>query len=47
MAIILGILQGITKRVLDGNNAGSHAKQIGNQALPVAKMGEIFLKEYI
>ena len=42
-----GILQGITKRVLDGNNAGSHAKQIGNQALPVAKMGEIFLKEYI
>ncbi len=42
-----GILQGITKRVLDGNNAGSDAKIIGEQALPVAKMGEIFLKEYI
>ena len=42
-----GILQGITKRVLDGNNAGSRGKMIGGQALPVAKMGEMFLKQYI
>ena len=42
-----GILQGITKRVLIGNNAGQNAKKIGKQAEPVAKMGEIFLKKYI
>ena len=42
-----GILQGITKRVLDGNNAGNNGKKIGNQAELVSKMGEIFLKKYI
>ena len=42
-----GILQGITKRLLVGNNAGKNAKKIGAQAAPVAKMGEIFLKKYI
>ena len=42
-----GILQGITKRSLIGNNAGQNAKKIGKQAEPVAKMGEIFLKKYI
>ena len=42
-----GILQGITKRVLIGNNAGKNAKTIGKQAEPVARMGEIFLKKYI
>ena len=42
-----GILQGIAKRLLVGNNAGMNAKKIGDQAEPVAKMGEIFLKKYI
>ena len=42
-----GILQGIAKRLLVGNNAGMNAKKIGDQAEPVAKMGEKFLKKYI
>ena len=42
-----GILQGIAKRVLDGNNAGNDASQVGELAEPVANMGELLLKDYI
>jgi len=41
------ILQGITKRVLVGNNAGNNAEEVGKLAEPVSRMGELFLKKYI
>ena len=42
-----GILQGIAKRVIDGNNAGNNAYEVGEQAEPVAKLGAQILKEYL
>ncbi|MDC1133311.1 phosphotransferase family protein [Alphaproteobacteria bacterium] len=42
-----GILQGITKRLIDGNNAADNAYQVGEQAEPVAKLGAELLKEYL
>ena len=42
-----GILQGIAKRVIDGNNAGENAYEVGEQAELVAILGENFLKEYL
>ena len=42
-----GILQGITKRVIDGNNAGNNGYEVGEQAEPVAKLGAQILKEYL
>ena len=41
------ILQGIAKRVLDGNNAGNNASEVGELAEPVANMGELLIKDYI
>jgi aminoglycoside phosphotransferase (APT) family kinase protein len=43
----VGILQGITKRVIDGNNAGENAFEVGEQAEPVANLGLKILKEYL
>ena len=43
----VGILQGITKRVIDGNNAGENAFVVGEQAEPVANLGLKILKEYL
>ncbi|MDC0531275.1 phosphotransferase family protein [Alphaproteobacteria bacterium] len=42
-----GILQGIAKRLIDGNNAADNAYQVGEQAEPVAKLGAELLKEYL
>ena len=42
-----GILQGIAKRLIDGNNAAENAYQVGEQAEPVAKLGAELLKEYL
>jgi aminoglycoside phosphotransferase (APT) family kinase protein len=42
-----GILQGIAKRVIDGNNAGENAYEVGEQAEPVAILGANLLKEYL
>ena len=42
-----GILQGIAKRVIDGNNAGNNGYEVGEQAEPVAKLGAQILKEYL
>ena len=42
-----GILQGIAKRVIDGNNAGENAYEVGEQAEPVANLGANILKEYL
>ncbi|MDC1356877.1 phosphotransferase family protein [Pseudomonadota bacterium] len=42
-----GILQGIAKRLIDGNNAAVNAYQVGEQAEPVAKLGAELLKEYL
>jgi aminoglycoside phosphotransferase (APT) family kinase protein len=43
----VGILQGIAKRLIDGNNAADNAYQVGEQAEPVAKLGAELLKEYL
>jgi aminoglycoside phosphotransferase (APT) family kinase protein len=42
-----GILQGIAKRLIDGNNAADNAYQVGEQAEPVAILGAKLLKEYL
>ena len=42
-----GILQGIAKRVIDGNNSGENAYEVGEQAEPVADLGSKILKEYL
>ena len=42
-----GILQGITKRLKEGNNAGSDAKQVGLLTEPVANIGKHFLEMYL
>ena len=42
-----GILQGIAKRVIDGNNSGKNAYEVGKQAEPVADLGSKILKEYL
>jgi len=42
-----GILQGIAKRVIDGNNAGENAYEVGEQAEQVAILGANILKEYL
>ena len=42
-----GILQGIAKRVIDGNNSGENAYEVGKQAEPVADLGSNILKEYL
>ena len=42
-----GILQGIAKRVINGNNAGNNGYEVGEQAEPVAKLGAKILKEYL
>ena len=42
-----GILQGITKRVKEGNNTGKNAKEVGLMTKPVAKMGKYFLEKYL
>jgi aminoglycoside phosphotransferase (APT) family kinase protein len=40
-----GILQGIAKRVIDGNNAGTNGFEVGQQTEPVAMLGSQILKE--
>ena len=40
-----GILQGIAKRVIDGNNAGTNGFEVGQQTEPVAILGSQILKE--
>ena len=40
-----GILQGIAKRVIDGNNAGTNGFEVGQQTEPVARLGSQILKE--
>jgi aminoglycoside phosphotransferase (APT) family kinase protein len=42
-----GILQGIAKRVIDGNNAGENAYEVGEQAEIVANLGKEIFKEYL
>ena len=42
-----GILQKKKKRVIDGNNAGENAYEVGEQAEPVANLGANILKEYL
>ncbi len=42
-----GILQGITKRLKEGNNAGSDAKEVGLLTEPVANIGKHFLELYL
>ena len=42
-----GILQGIAKRVIDGNNSGKNAHEVGEQADLVADLGSKILKEYL
>ena len=42
-----GILQGIAKRVIDGNNSGENAYEVGEQTEPVADLGLKILKEYL
>jgi aminoglycoside phosphotransferase (APT) family kinase protein len=42
-----GILQGIAKRVIDGNNAGENAYEVGEQAETVANLGKKILMEYL
>ena len=42
-----GILQGIAKRVINGNNAGINGYEVGEQAEPVANLGAQILKEYL
>ena len=42
-----GILQGIAKRVVDGNNAGKNGFEVGEQAEPVAILGSKILTEYL
>ena len=42
-----GILQGIAKRVIDGNNAGENAYEVGEQAETVADLGKKILMEYL
>ncbi len=42
-----GILQGIAKRVIDGNNSGDNSYEVGKQAEPVANMGSKILQEYL
>jgi len=38
-------LQGIAKRVIDGNNAGTNGFEVGQQTEPVAILGSQILKE--
>ena len=40
-----GILQGIAKRVIDGNNAGTNGFEVCQQTEPVAMLGSQILKE--
>ena len=40
-----GILQGIAKRVIDGNNAGNNGYEVGEQTESVAILGSEILKE--
>jgi aminoglycoside phosphotransferase (APT) family kinase protein len=40
-----GILQGIAKRVIDGNNAGNNGYEVGEQTESVATLGSEILKE--
>ena len=40
-----GILQGIAKRVIDGNNAGTNGYEVGQQTESVAILGSQILKE--
>ena len=42
-----GILQGITKRVEEGNNAGTNAEEVGLLTEPVANIGKHFLELYL
>ena len=42
-----GILQGIAKRVINGNSAGHNAYKVGEQAEKVAILGKDILKEYL
>ncbi len=42
-----GILQGIAKRVINGNSTGENAYEVGKQAEPVAILGSNILKDYL